>query len=63
MNEKSLEAVKLNVDKINPMITQNFEYADRIKTEIDATFDALFQRLNEERASLLKVLDEVRDGR
>lgn len=60
-NEQSLEVYKQRVDQINPYITKNFESVTNIKTEIEEAFNVLFQRLNTEKDSLLRTVNEIKD--
>ena len=61
INEQSLENYKQRVDQINPFITRNFETVQSVKTEIEEAFNVLFQRLNTEKESLLKSVNDIKD--
>jgi hypothetical protein len=51
------------IDAINPFITKNFETVQSIKNEIDDAFNLLFQRLNTEKETLIRTVNEIKDER
>ncbi len=61
LNEQNLENYKQRIDQINPYITKNFESVTAVKSEIEEAFNVLFQRLNTEKDSLLRTVNEIKD--
>ena len=48
---------------VSPLITQNFELVQEIKTNIEDAFTLLIQRINTEKEILLKTVNEIKDNK
>ena len=60
--EQKLESLKSKIDLISPLITQNFESVEKIRTDVEEAFGELQARLSREKTTILTTLNEVKEG-
>jgi predicted DNA-binding protein YlxM (UPF0122 family) len=63
LSEENLEKYKQKIDVVNPLITQNFELVQEIKSSIEDACALLIQRINTEKEILLRTVNEIKDNK